>query len=184
MACTYLKIKTSKKKRIKTIPAIQWVPVLRLVCILPELYLHFPFSTFPFVLLSAVLFFCFWTVISNFSISTHFIPSNNKPYLHYPVVCNMCFIIVYPNLNLIQDHVCICLLVSEVSFNIFLFSWYRFVEETGPVVLHSWPLLLLFFLNLEMIPNLQKSHNTNDLFFFSELFEKKLWHDAPSHPGI
>ena len=45
----------------------------------------------------------------HFSISARFISSNNKPYLHYPVISKVCFVAVYPNLNPIQDHVCICL---------------------------------------------------------------------------
>lgn len=118
------------------------------------------------------LFFFFSGQGSPLSFSTYLISSNNKPYLHYPIVSKMCFITVYPNLNLIQDHVCICLLCPNKPLLIYLFFMTYICWRDWA----SCPAFLTFslFLFLEMIPNLQKSCITDNLFFFSEACESKL----------
>ena len=59
--------------------------------------------------------------------------------------------------------------VPQASFNLPLFSWHKFIEETGPVVLHSWTFFFLIWKRSQVCRKFAVK-----IIFFSEACERKL----------
>lgn len=132
-------------------------------------------------------FFSFFPFLVNdlhFSISTHFISSNNKPYLHYTTVSKTCFLAVYPNLNLIQDCGSICLLCPIAPFNLSLFFMTQICWRGWASCPASLTSFFFFFLISKQSQIYRKVTVLATCFSFRKHVRISCWHDAPSHPDI